>query len=253
MIECATNGTLKARYTHGPGMDEPLGLQKGTANYYYHADGLGSIVALTNTKGASAQLYRYDAFGRITQSGSVVQPYTYTAREYDTETGLYYYRARYYDPRAGRFITRDPIGFKGGINQYAYVANNPVNKVDPSGLFISGVGIGTEGMLLIGGGVTTNWCCDESNNLWRVRTKKVCFGLGAGYGAGGSLTIGNRRNCPNGYAGVTVEAAYGPISGDNSLGAEWGDIGIGRGPLIKIFVICINTFMEPPKKVGCCP
>jgi len=144
-------------------MDEPLGLQKGTTNYYYHADGLGSIVALTNTKGASAQLYRYDSFGRITQSGSVVQPYTYTAREYDTETGLYYYRARYYDPKAGRFITRDPIlhpstgnskGCRGSslayqngapsfedlqrnpqnLNTYAYAINNPINFDDPLGL-----------------------------------------------------------------------------------------------------------------------
>jgi len=135
VIECATNGTLKARYTHGPGMDEPLALQKGTTNYYYHADGLGSIVALTNTKGVSAQLYRYDAFGRLTQSGSVVQPYTYTAREYDSETGLYYYRARYYDPKAGRFITKDPISFNGGdVNLYAYVGNDPVNWGDPWGL-----------------------------------------------------------------------------------------------------------------------
>lgn len=60
--------------------------------------------------------------------------YTFTAREYDSETGLYYYRARYYDPVAGRFITRDPIGFEGGINQYAYVLNNPVNYTDPEGL-----------------------------------------------------------------------------------------------------------------------
>jgi RHS repeat-associated protein len=58
----------------------------------------------------------------------------YTAREYDTETGLYYYGARYYDPKAGRFIIRDPIGFDGGINQYAYVSNNPVNNIDPLGL-----------------------------------------------------------------------------------------------------------------------
>jgi len=71
----------------------------------------------------------------MTQSGSVVQPYTYTAREYDSETGLYYYRARYYDPKAGRFITRDPISFAGeDVNLYAYVWNNPVNLIDPDGL-----------------------------------------------------------------------------------------------------------------------
>ncbi|MBP1762715.1 MAG: repeat protein [Firmicutes bacterium] len=65
----------------------------------------------------------------------MINRYTYTAREYDSETGLYYYRARYYDPKAGRFITRDPIGFKGGINQYAYVFNNPIKYTDPEGLF----------------------------------------------------------------------------------------------------------------------
>ena len=106
---------LKARYTHGPGIDEPLAVQQGITNYYYHADGLGSIVALSNASGAAAQLYRYDAFGRTTQSGNVTQPYRYTAREYDGETGLYYYRARYYDPIVGRFITKTRLGSRAGL------------------------------------------------------------------------------------------------------------------------------------------
>jgi RHS repeat-associated protein len=62
--------------------------------------------------------------------------HTHTAREYDFETGLYFYRARYYDPRAGRFITKDPIGFGGGdVNLYGYVKNNPISRTDPFGLF----------------------------------------------------------------------------------------------------------------------
>jgi len=60
--------------------------------------------------------------------------YTYTAREWDKETGLYYYRARYYDPMEGRFISKDPIGYQGGINVYAYAHNNPLRYVDPKGL-----------------------------------------------------------------------------------------------------------------------
>ena len=59
---------------------------------------------------------------------------TYTGREWDKETGLYYYRARYYDPMEGRFISKDPSGFEGGINLWAYVQNNPINRTDPSGL-----------------------------------------------------------------------------------------------------------------------
>ena len=59
----------------------------------------------------------------------------YTGREYDADTGLYYYRARWYDPEARRFISEDPIGLNGGINLYAYVNNNPLRYVDPSGLW----------------------------------------------------------------------------------------------------------------------
>jgi RHS repeat-associated protein len=62
------------------------------------------------------------------------QPYTYTGREWDKEIGLYYYRARYYDPLEGRFISKDPAGFDGGINLYGYTSNNPINFADPSGL-----------------------------------------------------------------------------------------------------------------------
>ena len=115
LLEYDQAGTVTARYIHGPGIDEPLAMEKNSQMYYYHADGLGSIIALTNSAGAVAQSYQYDAFGNI-MSGTptVTQPYTYTAREYDPETGLYFYRARYYDPKAGRFLQRDPIGFAGG-------------------------------------------------------------------------------------------------------------------------------------------
>jgi RHS repeat-associated protein len=68
--------------------------------------------------------------------GEVKQSYGFTGREWDKETGLYYYRARYYDPKGGRFISKDPIGFEGGdVNLYRYVGNDPVDWVDPSGLF----------------------------------------------------------------------------------------------------------------------
>jgi RHS repeat-associated protein len=63
----------------------------------------------------------------------------YTGREWDPETGLYYYRARYYDPKVGRFISEDPIGFEGDDpNLYAYVEDDPVNWIDPSGLIPKG-------------------------------------------------------------------------------------------------------------------
>ena len=75
------------------------------------------------------------SFGKLTNSsGTLTNPFQYTGRELDSETGLYYYRARYYDPSTGRFISEDPTEFDGGINFYRYAANSPTNFIDPLGL-----------------------------------------------------------------------------------------------------------------------
>ncbi|MFP3984111.1 MAG: phospholipase A2 [Desulfurivibrionaceae bacterium] len=128
--------TETSRYLHGPGIDEPLAMEQKGDLYFYHADGLGSITSLTDIKGRVVQSYEYSSYGIPKHQGNrVKQPYTYTGRELDKETGLYFYRARYYDPQLGRFISKDPIGFEGGdFNLYGYVQNNPVNLVDPTGL-----------------------------------------------------------------------------------------------------------------------
>lgn len=126
-------GTI--RYIHGPNIDEPLAICKNDQNYFYHTDGLGSITALSNRSGAIVQKYEYDSFGNMLRTSDLSQPYCFTGREFDLETGLHYCRARYYDPQIGRFIQRDPISFAGGDwNLYGYVQNNPVNWGDPSGL-----------------------------------------------------------------------------------------------------------------------
>jgi RHS repeat-associated protein len=98
------------------------------------ADWLGSVTSLSNSSGALANTYAYDSFGKVTASTSTVtNPLQYTAREFDTETNLNYYRARYYDPQIGRFIAEDAIRFHSGVNFYGYVSNNPTLFVDPSG------------------------------------------------------------------------------------------------------------------------
>jgi len=135
LYEYDGSNAIIARYTHNLATDDPLGLEKGGKLYAYHKDTLGSIRAITDGTQAIINSYSYDSFGNVTQTGTVNQPYAYTGREWDKETGLYYYRARYYDPMVGRFISKDPIGFAGGINLYAYVENNPINFTDPTGLY----------------------------------------------------------------------------------------------------------------------
>ena len=136
IAEYDENNKLIASYVHGPNIDEPLSAKIKRDWIYYHADGLGSITTLTSHMGNVVQRYEYDSFGNMSLKPHFIkQPFTYTAREFDPETGLYYYRARYYDAKTGRFITRDPIGFDGGdANLYVYAGNNPVNWVDPLGL-----------------------------------------------------------------------------------------------------------------------
>jgi RHS repeat-associated protein len=122
-------------YVHGPGIDEPLILIGKKGTNFYHADGLGSIVAMTDDQARNVQQYEYDSFGnQHDMKNRIKQPYGYTGREHDRETGLRYYRARYYDGEVGRFISEDPIGFAGGdVNLYNYVLANSVNYVDPYG------------------------------------------------------------------------------------------------------------------------
>ena len=113
--------------------------------FYYHANNLYSVAAMTDAAGLITERYAYDAYGNIiflsaagaplgTQASTIGQPYTYTGRRFDEETGLYQYRARYYDAALGRFIGRDPIEYDGGLNLYGYVGSNPINRVDPMGL-----------------------------------------------------------------------------------------------------------------------
>jgi RHS repeat-associated protein len=136
MEETNSSGTATVRYSQGLNIDEPLAmLQSGTTSFY-QADGLGSLTSLSNTSGALANTYTYDSFGNlIASTGSITNRFRYTGREFDSETNLYYYRARYYDPQAGRFLSEDRIrSVSGTLNFYGYVENSPINLIDSGGL-----------------------------------------------------------------------------------------------------------------------
>lgn len=117
-------------------IDERFARNDVTGRAYFLRDALGSTLALTDTSGAILQRYNYDPYGHTIASNTTAgftNPYQFTGREAD-DIGLDYYRARYYSPMLGRFISEDPVGFWGGqYNFYAYAAGNPVQYSDPAG------------------------------------------------------------------------------------------------------------------------
>lgn len=143
LLEYDGTNFLLAHYTHGLGIDDVVMLERdidssgtfdASERFFYQTDGQSNVTELTDSTGAVARTLVYDSYGQIAQdTGGVEQPFTYTGRELDTESGLYFYRARYYDPATGRFLTEDPIGLADSFNTYAYVDGNPVNFVDPTG------------------------------------------------------------------------------------------------------------------------
>jgi len=138
---------LKRRWAHSDAVDEPVGFESyvsssgvgsGVESSMY-ADRQGSIIWVTDpATGTVTAAYEYDAYGAITQTqGTLSQPYGYTGREYDAESGLYHYRARSYDPETGVFLQVDPIEFASGtMNLTAYAELSPHNFADPTG-FVS--------------------------------------------------------------------------------------------------------------------
>jgi len=150
IAELDSEGNIEAMYLHGPGIDEPLAMARDINHngefedselFIFARNHLGSVMALVDSTGKIAQRYVYSAYGKTkvlkTHEGAafIKNPYAYTSRELDEETGDYFYRARYYNPNTGRFLSEDPIGFRGGdTNLYRYVSNKPVTLTDPMGL-----------------------------------------------------------------------------------------------------------------------
>jgi RHS repeat-associated protein len=213
-------------------INEALTRTDGGGTTVYLADILGSTVALATGSGTLVTTYTHEPFGRTEDAGSPSpNAFQYTGRENDG-TGLYYYRARYYDPGRARFVSEDPIGLRAGVNHYAhvdsvgetptnlcsYAFNNPLTFVDPLGLWGFSIGFeGTGAALGFGafGGFYGNYAHDPSQPWYRGWSSSVTITLGGGaaasaWGATGAVHLSGNNACDvrQWRAGSSTLAAY---------------------------------------------
>jgi len=236
------------------GVDERFTRTTATETDNYLTDALGSTVELTSATGATEEQYSYSPFGsQNATGGTTTNSYTYTGRETDG-LGINYYRARYYNPTTGRFLSEDPLGFGGGINEYTYALGSPLNLVDPSGL-ASQISIGVGGTIIapfVGGGLgaSVGLNLDGWNSSAYIQGQaNGGFGGGAfaGYGVTGSYIHGAAPTTGFGSADYAeADLGFGPgftgsLAHDENGTAYGGGAGlfggrVGEGAGLGVFV-----------------
>jgi RHS repeat-associated protein len=184
--ELDANGAVISRFVYVGQANSPAYLVRGGATYRIISDQIGSPRLVVDAgSGAIVQRVDYDEFGNVlADTNPGFQPFGFGGGLYDRDTGLVHFGARDYDPVTGRWLTRDPAGFASGdANLYDYVHDDPVNRVDPSGLGV--------GFCDCEGGITCSMCRDESKVLegsltvqdFLDRAQKRAIGAAAGTGA----------------------------------------------------------------------
>ncbi len=221
--ECV-NGVCK-KYIFAGG--QRIAMKQGSSVLYYHSDHLGSSSVVTDPNGNNAEeIYYYPYGGSRQDSGGANVRHKYTGQEFDDETGLYYYNARYYDPQLGRFISADSIAPAPAnpqtLNRYSYVGNNPIIYTDPSGhcwwdaCIVEGAIIGA----VIGGVMSA---VTGGNVLEGMLTGAIS---GAFFGGAGSI-IESAGLEGVVAAKVGVHTAAGAISSGINVGISGGNVGLG--------------------------
>jgi len=135
LAETDASGNITAYYVYGLGLISKI--TPSNQSYFYHFDGIASNIGISDSSGNMVNKYAYDAFGKVlNQEEAIPNSFKYVGQfgVMDEGNGIFYLRARYYDPEVGRFISKDPIGFLGGLNVFTYVENDPIDLIDPLGL-----------------------------------------------------------------------------------------------------------------------
>ena len=238
-----SSGSIAANYFRGLAIDEPWqrsDIGAATTNRIYLADALGSIVALTDSSGNISNTYSYEPFGNTTTTGAANKnSYAFTGRENDG-TGLYFYRARYFDPALGRFVSEDPLDLARGASGFAYVNNNPVWLIDPEGLRAVTVG----GYYGWGGAITCGWNPDGQFFL----TLRVGWGLGASVSYDPTQTSPGYSTMPCGGQATLNGGLQGNVNFlrvFNLSRGYGGGLHLGPGDINTAFLPTVTPFSGP--------
>lgn len=187
--ELAASGTVS--YLHSDMLDELLMIERSEGRFFPTADALLSVLLLTTDAGATTARYVFEPFGTTTSSNpSFPNAFRFTGRELD-ETGLYYYRARYYSPALARFLSEDLVWQSRQLeNLYPYVDNRPTVLRDPTGAFAINVGavlIGATIGATVGG---LGYLINNGPNNVTLSNFLIAAGVGAAQGSLAGLTLG---------------------------------------------------------------
>jgi len=203
-----------AEYSYYPGLDHPHAVITGTTPHFAHVDGIGSVIALTDSAKNVKRDYDFDAWGGL-RGGTDSKPFSNADRArfkgalwLGPQVDVYYMRARWYEPKSGRFLSEDPLGVAGGSNIYGYAGSDPINNTDPTGLVCWKLWKFVEGEDGRSGWAEVLHCEDIGGGDWEtVRDYLNSGAAGAGdwfYGLmeslGGAWEAGFARTCRGGFS-----------------------------------------------------